>query len=67
MESYRRIELWDNQVDRGSGTLHARATLANPDLTIVPGSSLGSVASIARQPALLIPDSAQLTDQSARR
>jgi multidrug efflux system membrane fusion protein len=31
------LNFLDNQIDRGSGTLHARATLSNPDLTIVPG------------------------------
>ena len=61
------LNFLDNQIDRGSGTLHARATLSNPDLTIVPGqfARVRLPVSPAR-PALLIPDSAQLTDQSGK-
>ncbi len=31
------LDFLDNQVDRSSGTLHARATVANADLLITPG------------------------------
>ncbi len=61
------LNFLDNQLDRGSGTLHARATLANPNLTIAPGQFARVRLPISpAQPALLIPDSAQLTDQSGK-
>src|SRR5260370_12262943 len=61
------LSFLDNQIDRGSGTLRARATLPNPDLTIAPGqfARVRLPVSPAR-PALLIPDSAQRTDQSSK-
>jgi len=61
------LNFLDNQIDRGSGTLHARATLSNSELTIAPGqfARVRLPVSLA-QPALLIPDSAQLTDQSSK-
>lgn len=31
------LDFLDNEIDRSSGTLHARATLANPGLAIAPG------------------------------
>jgi RND family efflux transporter MFP subunit len=61
------LNFLDNQIDRGSGTLHARATLSNPDLTIAPGQFARVRLPVSpAQPALLIPDSAQLTDQSSK-
>jgi len=61
------LNFLDNQIDRGSGTLHARATLSNPDLTIVPGQFARVRLPVSpAQPALLIPDSAQFTDQSGK-
>src|SRR5258706_11259042 len=61
------LNFLDNQIDRGSGTRHARATLSNPDLTIVPGQFARVRLPVSpAQPALLIPDSAQLTDQSGK-
>src|SRR5882724_1447371 len=61
------LNFLDNQIDHGSGTLHARATLSNPDLTIVPGQFARVRLPVSpAQPALLIPDSAQLTDQSGK-
>src|SRR5260221_1548103 len=32
------LDFLDNEIDRSSGTLHARATLANPDLAIAPAA-----------------------------
>lgn len=61
------LNFFDNQLDRGSGTIRARATVANPDLFITPGQ-FGRV----RMPgsgsydALVIPEAAVLTDQSDR-
>jgi RND family efflux transporter MFP subunit len=61
------LNFLDNQIDRGSGTLHARVTLSNPNLTIVPGQFARVRLPVSpAQPALLIPDSAQLTDQSGK-
>ena len=57
----------DNQIDPGSGTIRARAILDNKDLFITPGQ-FGRI----RLPgsneyeAILVPDSAILTDQSNR-
>jgi multidrug efflux system membrane fusion protein len=59
------LDFIDNAVNRSSGTIHARATVPNPDLTITPGQfarlhvSLGQPAS-----ALLVPPSAVIPDQS---
>ena len=50
------LDFIDNAVNRSSGTIHARATVSNPDLTITPGQfarlrvSLGDPA-----PVLLVP------------
>jgi multidrug efflux system membrane fusion protein len=61
------LNFLDNQIDRGSGTLHARVTLSNLNLTIVPGQFARVRLPVSpAQPALLIPDSAQLTDQSGK-
>ena len=59
------LDFIDNAVNRSSGTIHARATVPNPDLTITPGQfarlrvSLGQPA-----PALLVPPAAVIPDQS---
>jgi RND family efflux transporter MFP subunit len=59
------LDFIDNAVNRSSGTIHARATVPNPDLTITPGQfarlrvALGQPA-----PALLVPPSAVVPDQS---
>ena len=61
------LDFIDNQMDRGSGTIHARATLPNPDLFIAAGqfARLRLPTSAAR-PTLLVPDSAVSTDQSRK-
>jgi RND family efflux transporter MFP subunit len=55
----------DNTIDQGSGTIHVRATFANPDLFITPGdfAQLRLPISAPRQ-VLLVPDSAIQADQS---
>jgi RND family efflux transporter MFP subunit len=59
------LDFLDNQVDRGSGTLHARATLPNPDLLIAPGQFARlQLPTSAAKPVLLVPDSALVADQS---
>ena len=60
-----RLDFVDNVLDRSSGTLHARATVSNPDLLLTPGE-FGRVrlSFSAPAPSLLIPDAAVLPDQS---
>lgn len=59
------LDFIDNVVNRSSGTIHARATVPNPDLTITPGQfarlrvSLGDPARV-----LLVPAAAVVPDQS---
>src|SRR5882724_3421767 len=49
----------DNAVDRGTGTITARATITNPDLTLLPGQYIRARLSIGDQPdALLVPQAA---------
>jgi RND family efflux transporter MFP subunit len=69
-EEYRwhgRMEFLDNTIDPGSGTIRARAVVANPTRFLTPGMFgrarlLGS----GRYQALLIPDEAVVTDQNRR-
>lgn len=62
-----RLNFVENRVDRGSGTLRARAIFANPDATIVAGTfaRLRVPASEPHQ-AMLVPDAAVLSDQSRK-
>ncbi len=59
------LDFIDNVVNRSSGTIHARATVANPDLSLTPGQfarlrvALGHPA-----PVLLVPAAAVVPDQS---
>lgn len=55
----------DNQVDRTAGTIRARATFANPDFFITPGQ-FGRLRMPGSElyPAVMIPDSAIVSDQS---
>jgi RND family efflux transporter MFP subunit len=62
-----RMNFVDNVVDRGSGTVRARAEFLNPDLLIAPGQ-FGTIR-IPGSPeyeAILIPDEAIVTDQSRK-
>ena len=61
------LDFIDNQVDHNSGTIRVRAVLANADSAIPPGS-FGKIRLAASQPydALMIPDSAIVTDQNNR-
>lgn len=57
----------DNQIDPGSGTIRARAVLENKDLFITPGQfGRLRLPGSNEYDAVLIPDSAILTDQSNR-
>src|SRR5215467_14285577 len=55
----------DNALNRSSGTIHARATVPNPDGLLTPGE-FARVRLIVGAPAqaLLVPDAAVLPDQS---
>ncbi len=59
------LDFIDNALDRSSGTIHARATVPNADMFLVPGAFARlSLVTGAPAPALLVPDSAVLLDQS---
>jgi membrane fusion protein, multidrug efflux system len=59
------LDFVDNAVNRSSGTIHARATVPNPDLTVTPGQFARlRVASGQPAPALLVPAAAVIPDQS---
>jgi RND family efflux transporter MFP subunit len=59
------LQFIDNEMDRSSGTIHARATLPNPDLFIAPGQFARlRLPTAAPADVLLVPDSAVNTDQS---
>ena len=59
------LDFLDNEMDRSSGTLHARATVPNPGLLIAPGQFARlKVPTAAPADALLVPEAALSTDQS---
>jgi RND family efflux transporter MFP subunit len=59
------LDFIDNAVDRSSGTIHARATVANPDLAITPGQFARVRVPIGLPAqALLLPAAAVVPDQS---
>jgi membrane fusion protein, multidrug efflux system len=59
------LDFIDNALNRSSGTIHARATVSNPDLTLTPGE-FARVRLALSEPSktLLVPDDAVLPDQS---
>ena len=59
------LDFIDNTLDRSSGTIHARATVPNPDLTITPGQFARLRVNVGKPaPALLVPASSVIPDQS---
>ncbi len=61
------LDFIDNSVDRGAGTIRARAVFANPDFFITPGQfGRLRLPGSERYTAILIPDSALVTDQSRK-
>ena len=61
------LNFLDNRLDRSSGTIHARATVLNPDFLLTPGE-FGRVRvnlSSSRQ-VFLVPDAAVSADQTER-
>jgi RND family efflux transporter MFP subunit len=60
-----RIDFIDNQINRGAGTLRLRAVFPNADLFLTPGEfARVRVAGSPPHRALLVPDSAIMTDQA---
>jgi RND family efflux transporter MFP subunit len=60
------LDFIDNALDRSSGTIHARAIVANPHLQLTPGGFARVRVSVAQPtPMLLVPDAAVLPDQSS--
>jgi membrane fusion protein, multidrug efflux system len=60
-----RLDFVDNALDRSSGTIHARATVPNPDLFLAPGQFARLRAAVAPPTSvLLLPDAAVVLDQS---
>ena len=59
------LDFVNNALNRSSGTIHARATLANPDHLLTPGefARVRLVVGASAQ-ALLVPDSAVVPDQT---
>jgi len=59
------LDFVDNALNRSSGTIHARATVPNPDGLLTPGA-FARVRVVVGAPAqaLLLPDAAVLPDQS---
>jgi RND family efflux transporter MFP subunit len=62
-----KLDFVNNQVDRTAGTIRARAVFPNPGLLITPGQ-FGRIRIPGSEPyqAILIPDSAILSDQSRK-
>jgi RND family efflux transporter MFP subunit len=59
------LDFVDNALDRSSGTIHARATVPNPDLFLAPGQFARLRVAVAPPvPVLLLPDSSVVLDQS---
>lgn len=59
------LDFLDNTVNRSSGTIHARATVPNPDLSITPGQFARLRVPLGRPaPALLLPAAAVVPDQA---
>lgn len=59
------LDFVDNAIDRSSGTIHARATVKNPDLFLAPGQFARLRLSVSPpMPTLMVPDAAVILDQS---
>jgi multidrug efflux system membrane fusion protein len=60
------LDFIDNALNRGSGTIHARVTVPNPDLSITPGQFARlRLVTGHPAPALLVPAAAVMPDQSS--
>jgi RND family efflux transporter MFP subunit len=57
------LDFIDNSLDRSSGTIHARATVPNSDLSLTPGGFARIRLVVSNpEPVLLVPDAAVLAD-----
>jgi membrane fusion protein, multidrug efflux system len=64
-ERHGSLDFIDNAVNRSSGTIHARATVPNPDLSITPGQFARlRVPTADAAPVLLVPAIAIVPDQA---
>lgn len=60
-----RMDFVDNQINRGSGTIRARAVFPNPGFLMTPGQfGRARVPASGAHEAILVPDSAIVSDQS---
>ncbi len=60
-----KLDFVDNVLDRSSGTIHARATVPNPDLFLAPGEFARVRVTVAPSaPTVMLRDSAVVLDQS---
>ncbi|MEW6438839.1 MAG: efflux RND transporter periplasmic adaptor subunit [Pseudomonadota bacterium] len=60
------LDFVDNELDRSSGTIHARATIQDPKFELTPGAfARVRLAASAPRPALMVPDAAVMPDQSS--
>ncbi|MEO3475577.1 efflux RND transporter periplasmic adaptor subunit [Roseomonas sp. CAU 1739] len=60
------VDFVDSTFDSRSGTIRARAVVANPDLFLTPGSFARIRLSTGEEPALLVPDASVMADQAGR-
>jgi RND family efflux transporter MFP subunit len=61
-----KLDFIDNALDRSSGTIRARAVVANDTLLLTPGGFARVRLSVSKPtPVLLVPDAAVLPDQSS--
>jgi RND family efflux transporter MFP subunit len=61
------LDFLDNTLDRSSGTIHARATVSNPDLLLTPGAfGRVRVGLTTQRQVFLVPDSSVSADQTDR-
>lgn len=59
------LDFIDNAVNRGSGTIHARVTVPNPDLSLTPGEFARLRVVLGKPaPVLLVPATSIVPDQS---
>lgn len=61
-----RLDFLDTALDGRSGTIRARATVANPDLFLTPGTFARLRLRAGEGDVLLVPDAAIAADQAAR-
>jgi membrane fusion protein, multidrug efflux system len=60
------LDFVDNELDRSSGTIHARATIRDPKFDLTPGAfARVRLSASPPAPVLMLPDAAVLPDQSS--